>query len=95
VERHNFTTEQLASIDPKTLVETASLTAMLSHALRDGVSVGKAIRNEELRRAIEAKAVEKKKKRDEREKTGEISPRSLEKQRRNERNAITEERLEM
>jgi hypothetical protein len=34
--------------------------------LRDGLSAGEATRNEELRRAAEAKAAEKKRKRDER-----------------------------
>jgi hypothetical protein len=53
-------------------------------------------REEEARKAAEAKAVEKKRKRDERATTGALSPRTLEKKRRkDERDAIKKEKFDL
>jgi len=65
------------------------LTAILSQALQAGLTAGEAQRDEEARKAVEAKAIEKKRKKDERATTGALSPRTLEKKRRkDERDAI-------
>jgi len=87
---------ELFAIDTRTLEGLASLTTILSQALQAGLSVGEAQREEEVRKAAEAKAVEKKRKRDERATTGALSPRTLEKKRRkDERDAIRKEKLDL
>jgi hypothetical protein len=69
----------LFAIDTKTLERLASLTAILGQALQVGLIVGEAQREEEARKAAEAKVAEKKSKSDERATTGALSPRTLEK----------------
>jgi ribonucleotide reductase alpha subunit len=72
------------------------LTAILGQALQAGLTAGEAQRDEEARKAAEAKAAEKKKKRDERATTGALSPRTLEKKRRkDERDAIKKQKLDL
>jgi predicted RNA-binding Zn ribbon-like protein len=62
--------------------------------LQAGLTAGEAQREEEARKAAEAKATEKKRKRDEGVTTGALSPRTLEKKRRkDERDAIRKEKL--
>jgi hypothetical protein len=86
---------ELFAIDTKTLEGLASLTAILGQALQTGLITGEAQR-EEARKATEAKAVEKKRKRDERVTTGALSPRTLEKKRRkDERDAIRKEKFNL
>ncbi len=57
---------ELSAIDTRTLEGLASLTAILGQTLQVGLTVGEAQRNEEARKAAEAKAAKKKRKRDER-----------------------------
>ncbi len=57
---------ELSTIDTRTLEGLASLTAILGQALQGGLTAGEAQRDEEARKAAEAKAVEKKRKKDER-----------------------------
>jgi hypothetical protein len=57
---------ELFAIDTRTPQGLASLTAILGQALQAGLIVGEAQREEEARKATEAKASEKKRKRDER-----------------------------
>jgi hypothetical protein len=57
---------ELFAIDTRTPEGLASLTAILGQALQVGLVVGEAQREEEVGKAAEAKAVEKKRKRDER-----------------------------
>ncbi len=64
--------------------------------MQAGLTAGEAQRDEEARKAAEAKATEKKRKRDERATTGAISPRVLEKKRgKDERDAIRKEKLDL
>ncbi|CAK9262708.1 unnamed protein product [Sphagnum jensenii] len=87
---------ELSVIDTRTPEGLASLTAILGQALQAGLTAGEAQRDEEARKAAEAKAAEKKKKRDERATTGALSPRTLEKKRRkDERDAIRKEKLDL
>ncbi|CAK9275741.1 unnamed protein product [Sphagnum jensenii] len=87
---------ELFTIDTRTPEGLASLTAILGQALQAGLAVGEAQREEEARKAAEAKAAEKKRKRDERATTGALSPRTLEKKRRkDERDAIRKEKLDL
>ncbi|KAH8939034.1 hypothetical protein BDL97_15G016000 [Sphagnum fallax] len=87
---------KLFAIDTRTPEGLASLTAILGQALQAGLTVGEAQREEEARKAAEAKATEKKRKRDERATTGALSPRTLEKKRRkDERDAIRKEKLDL
>ncbi len=87
---------ELFAIDIRTPEGLASLTAILGQALQAGLIAGEAQREEEARKAVEAKAAEKKRKRDERATTGALSPRTLEKKRRkNERDAIRKEKLDL
>ncbi|CAM6005177.1 unnamed protein product [Sphagnum balticum] len=87
---------ELSAIDTRTPERLASLTAILGQALQAGLTVGEAQKDEEARKAAEAKAAEKKKKRDERATTGALSPRTLEKKRRkDERDAIRKEKLDL
>jgi hypothetical protein len=87
---------ELSAINTRTLEGLASLTAILGQALQAGLTAGEAQRDEEARKAAEAKAVEKKKKRDERATTGALSPRTLEKKRRkDERDAIRKEKFDL
>jgi hypothetical protein len=80
---------ELSAIDTRTPEGLASLTAILGQALQAGLIAGEAQRDEEARKAAEAKAVEKKRKKDERAITGALSPRTLEKKRRkDDRDAI-------
>jgi len=53
---------KLSAIDTRTPEELASLTAILGQALQAGLTAGEAQRDEEARKAAEAKAVEKKRK---------------------------------
>ncbi|CAK9275193.1 unnamed protein product [Sphagnum jensenii] len=63
---------------------------------RGGLTTGEAQRDEEARKATEAKVAEKKRKRDERATTGALSPRTLEKKRRkDERDAIRREKFDL
>ncbi|CAN5974513.1 unnamed protein product [Sphagnum jensenii] len=87
---------ELFAIDTRTPEGLASLTAILGQALQAGLAAGEAQREEEARKAAEAKAAEKKRKRDERATTGALSPRTLEKKRRkDERDAIRKEKLDL
>ncbi|CAK9277044.1 unnamed protein product [Sphagnum jensenii] len=87
---------ELFAIDTRTPEGLASLTVILGQALQAGLAAGEAQREEEARKAAEAKATEKKRKRDERATTGVLSPRTLEKKRRkDERDAIRKEKLDL
>jgi hypothetical protein len=87
---------ELFAIDTRTPEGLASLTAILGQALQTRLTAGEAQRDEEARKAAEAKAVEKKRKRDERATTEALSPRTLEKKRRkDERDAIKKEKLDL
>ncbi|CAK9258558.1 unnamed protein product [Sphagnum jensenii] len=87
---------ELFAIDTRTLEGLASLTAILGQALQAGLTAGEAQREEEARKAAETKAVEKKRKKDERATIGALSPRTLEKKRRkDERDAIRKEKLDL
>jgi hypothetical protein len=69
-----------------------SLIGVLSNVVTQGIIAGQAKQQEEARKAAEDKAAEKKRKRDERARTGDLSPKSLEKKRRKEeRDAIRKE----
>jgi hypothetical protein len=70
---------ELFTIDTRTPQGLVSLTAILGQALQVGLIAGEAQKEEEARKAAEAKAAEKKRKRDERATTGALSPRTLEK----------------
>ncbi|CAK9874042.1 unnamed protein product [Sphagnum jensenii] len=61
---------ELFAIDTRTPQGLASLTAIFGQALQAGLIAGEAQREEEARKAAEAKAAEKKRKRDERATTG-------------------------
>ncbi|CAK9235165.1 unnamed protein product [Sphagnum troendelagicum] len=87
---------ELFAIDTRTPKGLASLIAILGQALQAGLTAGEAQREEEARKAAEAKAAEKKRKRDERATTRALSPRTLEKKRRkDERDAIKKEKLDL
>jgi hypothetical protein len=87
---------KLFAIDTRTPEGLASLTAILGQALQARLTAREAQRDEEARKAAEAKAAEKKKKRDERATTRALSPRTLEKKRRkDERDAIRKEKLDL
>ncbi|KAH8943590.1 hypothetical protein BDL97_13G060500 [Sphagnum fallax] len=87
---------ELFAIDTRTPEGLASLTAILGQALQAVLTAGEAQREEEARKAAEAKAAEKKRKRDERATTGALSPRTLEKKRKkDERDAIKKEKLDL
>ncbi|CAK9202837.1 unnamed protein product [Sphagnum troendelagicum] len=87
---------ELFAIDTRTPKGLASLTAILGRALQAGLAAGEAQREEEAGKAAEAKAIEKKRKRDERATIGALSPRTLEKKRRkDERDAIRKEKLDL
>jgi hypothetical protein len=87
---------KLSAIDTRTPEGLASLTAILGQGLQAWLTAGEAQRNEEARKAAEAKASEKKRKRDERATTGALSPRTLEKKRRKDkRDAIRKEKLDL
>jgi hypothetical protein len=87
---------ELFAIDNRTPEGLASLTAILGQTLQVGLTAGEAQREEEARKAIETKAVENKRKRDERVTTGALSPRTLEKKRRkDERDAIRKEKFDL
>jgi hypothetical protein len=92
----HLSASELFVIDTRTPEGLASLIAILGQALQAGLTVGEAQRDEEARKVAEAKAVEKKRKRDERATTGAFSPRTLEKKRRkDERDAIRKEKLDL
>jgi hypothetical protein len=92
----HLTTSELFTIDTRTPEGLASLTSILGQALQVGLTAGEAQRDEEARKAAEAKAIEKKRKRDERATTGAFSPRTLEKKRKkDERDAIRKEKLDL
>jgi hypothetical protein len=61
---------ELFAINTRTPEGLASLTAILGQALQAGLAAGEAQREEEARKAAEAKAAEKKRKRDEKATTG-------------------------
>ncbi|CAM6021338.1 unnamed protein product [Sphagnum balticum] len=87
---------ELFAIDTRTPEGLASLTAILGQALQAGLTAGEAQREEEARKAAEANAAEKKRKRDEGATTRALSPRTLEKKRRkDERDAIRKEKLDL
>ncbi|CAN5970665.1 unnamed protein product [Sphagnum jensenii] len=87
---------ELFAINTRTPEGLAYLTAILGQALQPGLTAGETQREEEARKAAEAKAVEKKRKKDERATTGALSPRTLEKKRRkDERDAIRKEKLDL
>jgi hypothetical protein len=69
----------LFAIDIRTPEGLASLTAILGQALQVRLTAREAQREEEARKAAEAKAAEKKRERDERAITGAFSPRTLKK----------------
>jgi ribonucleotide reductase alpha subunit len=87
---------ELFAINTRTPKGLATLTAILGQPLQARLIAGEAQRDEEARKAAEAKAAEKKRKRDERATTGALSPRALEKKRRkDERDAIRKEKLDL
>ncbi|CAK9191473.1 unnamed protein product [Sphagnum troendelagicum] len=87
---------ELSAIDTRTPEGLASLTTILSQALQAGMTDGEAQRDEDARKAAEAKVAEKKRKRDERATIGALSPRTLKKKRRkDERDAIRKEKLDL
>ncbi len=87
---------ELFAIDTRTPKGLASLTAILGQVLQAGLTTGEAQREEEARKVAEAKAAEKKRKKDERATTRALSPRTLEKKRRkDERDAIRKEKLDL
>ncbi|KAH8930845.1 hypothetical protein BDL97_20G002600 [Sphagnum fallax] len=87
---------ELFAIDIRTPEGLASLTAILGQALQAGLTAGEAQRDEEARKAAEAKATEKKRKRHDRATTGALSPRSVEKKRRKDvRDAIRKAKLDL
>ncbi|KAH8931002.1 hypothetical protein BDL97_20G011300 [Sphagnum fallax] len=87
---------ELFAIDTRTPEGLASLTAILGQALQAGLTAGEAQRDEEARKVVEAKATEKKRKRDERATIGALSPRSVEKKRRkDERDAIRKAKVDL
>jgi hypothetical protein len=61
---------ELFAIDTRTPQGLASLTAIFGQTLQAGLIAGEAQREEDARKAAEAKAAEKKRKRDERATTG-------------------------
>jgi hypothetical protein len=86
---------ELFAIDTRTPKGLAPLIAILGQALQAGLTAGEAQREEEARKAAEAKVTEKTRKRDERATTGTFSPRTLEKKRRkDEKDAIKKEKLD-
>jgi hypothetical protein len=87
---------KLFAIDTRTLEGLASLIAILGQTLQIGLTTREAQRDEEARKAAEAKATEKKRKKDEKATTGALSPTTLEKKRRkDERDAIRKEKLDL
>ncbi|CAK9864290.1 unnamed protein product [Sphagnum jensenii] len=87
---------ELFTIDTRTPEGLASLTAILGQALQAGLAAGEAQREEEARKVAEAKAAEKKRKRDGKATIGALSPRTLEKKRRkDERDAIRKEKFDL
>ncbi len=87
---------ELFAIDTRTPEGLATLTAILGQALQAGLTAGEVQRDEEARKATEAKAAEKKRKRDERATTGAFSLKALEKKRRkDEKDAIRKEKLDL
>jgi len=89
-------TSELSAIDTRTPKGLASLTAILGQTLQAGLTTGEAQRDEEARKAAEAKATKKKRKRDKRATTRALSPGTLEKKRRkDERDAIRKEKLNL
>ncbi len=87
---------ELSTIDTRTPKGLASLTAILGQALQVGLTAGETQRDEEARKVAEAKAVEKKRMRDEKATTGALSPITLEKKRRkDERDAIRKEKFDL
>jgi hypothetical protein len=87
---------KLFVINTRTPEGLASLTVILGQALQAGLTAGEAQREEEARKATKAKAIEKKRKRDERSTIGALSPKTLEKKRRkDERDAIKKEKLNL
>jgi hypothetical protein len=80
---------ELFAMDTRTAEGLASLTAILGQALQAGLTAGEAQREEEARKAAETKAAEKKRKRNEGTTIGALSPRTLEKKRKDERDAIS------
>jgi hypothetical protein len=87
---------KLSPIDTRTPEGLASLIAILGQALQARLTVGEAQRDEEARKAAEAKPIEKKRKRDEKATIGALSSRTLEKKRRkDERDAIRKEKLDL
>jgi hypothetical protein len=99
----HFRASELSAVDTRTPEGLTSLIAILGQALQAGLIAGEARliageaqRNEEARKAAEAKAEEKKRKRNERATTGALTPRTLEKKRRkDERDAIRKEKLDL
>jgi hypothetical protein len=69
----------LSRIDHNRLEGLASITAILAEALDEGMLVGHTQEREEARKKAEDKAAERKRKKDERSRTGDLSPRTLEK----------------
>ncbi|CAK9211059.1 unnamed protein product [Sphagnum troendelagicum] len=87
---------ELSAINTRTPEGLASLTTILGQALQAGLTAREAQRDEEARKAAEAKAVQKKKKRDERATTRALSTRSLKKKRKkDERDAIRKAKLDL
>jgi len=92
----HLTASELSTIDTRTAEGLTSLIAILGQALQTRLTAGEAQRDEEARKAAEAKAAEKKRKRDETATTGVLSPRSVEKKRRkDERDAIRKAKLDL
>jgi hypothetical protein len=86
---------ELFAVDTRTPERLASLIAILGQALQAGLTAGEAQREEEARKAAEAKAAEKKRKRDEGATIGALSPRTLEKKKKDEKDAIRKEKLDL
>ncbi|CAM6071513.1 unnamed protein product [Sphagnum tenellum] len=87
---------ELSAINTRTPKRLAFLTAILGQAWQARLTTGEAHREEEARKVLEAKAAEKKRKKDERATTRTLPPRTLEKKRRkDERDAIKKEKLDL
>jgi hypothetical protein len=87
---------ELSAINTRTPEGLASLTAILGQTLQAGPTAGEAQRDEEARKAAEAKAPENKRKRDERAIIGAFSPKNFKKKRRkDERDVIKKVKLDL
>jgi hypothetical protein len=93
---HHLRALELFAINTRTPEGLASLTTILGQALQARLTAGETQKDEEVRKAAEAKAAEKKRKRDEKATTRALSPITFEKKRRkDERDAIRKAKLDL